>query len=377
MAPMWVNKKRLASWSDYGHDLGMSRSRKKTARLNHGGPESTPSCRKEDILDDAKSDLVHDADYKLFLTILNVEDEPVVEEENDIDPDYKIFLDHLKADEKSYTYEMKKEDGKSISIKYEKWDGSFYVMEKGRIPFRDISSQEKRKSMLNEEIESEPSSTDDYRPFSPDHKHCMEMSQDDDSYAFFLSNLRQNGESMILEYGNVVVRYESDDESEIDSEVEPEFAPYCSGKKFCRSPSSVCLDSSMDEESEDGCSCIEDFSPVNISQYREKLVRLLQMPYNEQEYRDLKDLAHTNKRLEKTRDLRGRLVSYQTDETSLSYFDHFADFKEVFDSIPSLRHSIRLNLLRGFFYYLKHLSHEGSFKPWLDKHCLKIKPGSN
>ncbi|KAL6208337.1 hypothetical protein ACLB2K_019288 [Fragaria x ananassa] len=34
----------------------------------------------------------------------------------------------------------------------------------------------------------------------------------------------------------------------------------------------------------------------------------------------------------------------------------------------------KLNLLRGFFYWLKNISQQGSFKPWNDKACLKVLP---
>ncbi|XP_043711771.1 uncharacterized protein LOC122660503 [Telopea speciosissima] len=202
----------------------------------------------------------------------------------------------------------------------------------------------------------------------------MESYPVDESYAIFLSKLRQNEESMILEYGDNVVRYDTD-EGGTDSEVEPEYSPYCDRRqKFRRSLSPDSLDSSMDE---DDCSCIESLGDSNSSQYRERLMRLLRMPYSDEEYRELKHLACTTRRLEKTRDLRGRLVSYQTDETSFSYFDYYDDFMQVFYSVRHRPHcSIRLNLLRGFFYHLQNLSHEGSFKPWLDSDCLKIKPES-
>ncbi|XP_043718537.1 uncharacterized protein LOC122666584 [Telopea speciosissima] len=361
MAPMWANKRRRGSWSDYEYDLCMSTSRKRRRFSMYDS--SSPSCySKEDVLGDAKRDLVPDADYSLFLKLLNVDDESDGEENNDIDPDYKIFLDHLKADEKSYIYLMEKEVGKSISIKYETWDESLNEMEKGRIPALNISIQKKNGSMPNE----------DYRPFSPDNKHDMESYPLDESYEIFLSKLRNNGKSMILEYGDDVVIYDSDGKGGTDSEVEPEYSPYSGRRqKFRRSLSPDSLNSSMDE---DDCSCIESLSGSNISQYRERLMRLLRMPYSLQEYMELKYLVCTNKRLVKTRDLRGRLVSYQTDETSLSYFDYYDDFKQAFYSVQHPhRRKIRLNLLRGFFYHLQNLSHEGSFKPWLDSDCLKIK----
>ncbi|XP_042488870.1 uncharacterized protein LOC122069010 isoform X1 [Macadamia integrifolia] len=391
MAPMWANKRRGVAWSDYGYDLCMSTSRKRR-RFNDDSLESTPcSYHKEDILGDAKRDPVPDADYTLFLRLLNVDDESDGEEEYDTDPDYKRFLDHLKADEKSYIYEMKDEGGKSVSVKYEWWDESLNETENGQIPVHNTSSQKKKGYMPNE-MESEPYSPAVYQPFYPDNKDDMNSYPWDESYALFLSKLRQNGESMILEYGDDVVRYESDDKGgtdseveldgdddvrsdsddkgETDSEEEPKYAPHCGRQEFRRSLFPDSLDSSMDE---DDCSCIDSLGDSSFSQYRERLMHLLRMPYSYREYRDLKHLACTNKRLEKTRDLRGRLVSYQTDETSLSYFDYYDDFKRVFTSVRGPHHRlIRLNLLRGFFYHIQNLSHEGSFKPWLDSECLKI-----
>lgn len=33
-----------------------------------------------------------------------------------------------------------------------------------------------------------------------------------------------------------------------------------------------------------------------------------------------------------------------------------------------------LNLLRGFFYWLTNVAHEGAFRPWLDSACLEVMP---
>ncbi|KAJ4967556.1 hypothetical protein NE237_019405 [Protea cynaroides] len=357
MASMWASQRGKCHFVIMGmDDLSMARSGKKR-RLNPDSSESTPySPCKEEILGDAKRDLVRDADYKVLLKFLNMDVESE-SEEDDIDSDYKAFLDNLKADENSYIYEMKNEDGKSISFKYERWDESLHETDRERNPELNISSQEKRGSVMEEEIESESSTSEDYCPLSSEHKNDMEYSEVDESYELFLSKLSQNGESMILEY---------------DEDVERD-VQYCSRQKFQRSPSPNPLNLSMDE---DECSCIEVLEgDCNFSQYRERLMVLLRMPYSEQDYRDLKYLAQTKKPMEKDRELRGRWASYPTDKSRLSYCDHYHDFKQVFESAPHHR-SIRFNLLRGFFYYLKNLSHEGLFKPWRDSECLKIKPGS-
>ncbi|RWR73328.1 matrix metalloproteinase-2-like protein [Cinnamomum micranthum f. kanehirae] len=87
----------------------------------------------------------------------------------------------------------------------------------------------------------------------------------------------------------------------------------------------------------------------------------LNRPFDQEEHDMLLDEAKTQKRLERSRDLRSRSVSYATKGRSSSYFDHYPDLeRQIMFSNPHKS----LALLRGFFFWLKNLSHEGAFPPW-------------
>ncbi|WMV26438.1 hypothetical protein MTR67_019823 [Solanum verrucosum] len=37
----------------------------------------------------------------------------------------------------------------------------------------------------------------------------------------------------------------------------------------------------------------------------------------------------------------------------------------------------KLNIMRGFFFWLEHLTQQDAFQPWEDAECLQTKPGSS
>ncbi|KAL2484020.1 uncharacterized protein Fot_45464 [Forsythia ovata] len=75
-------------------------------------------------------------------------------------------------------------------------------------------------------------------------------------------------------------------------------------------------------------------------------------------------------------DLRhGRERAYPKNEAGKSYLDHYPDLRQALlrcqDDKPRC-----LNLLRGFFFWLQHLTREGAFKPWTDPQCLAVEQKS-
>ncbi|KAF8411728.1 hypothetical protein HHK36_004286 [Tetracentron sinense] len=147
-----------------------------------------------------------------------------------------------------------------------------------------------------------------FHPPLPARSCGTESAMVDNSYAIFLNCVRTDGKFLILatEDGNWV-KYEDDNEIPSDSEI---LAPFTTSKSFV---------SSMNE---DVCSCIE--SPNGTpSQFRENLMAILGMPYDQKEFKELLKEATTQKQLERNRYLRGRTVSYATERNSLSYLDYY------------------------------------------------------
>ncbi|CAJ1974782.1 unnamed protein product [Sphenostylis stenocarpa] len=107
--------------------------------------------------------------------------------------------------------------------------------------------------------------------------------------------------------------------------------------------------------------------------FKEKLMEELRAPFCEEEYKRLLHDITVRKPVQHHRDLRGRIKIYDKHYLGKSYLDFNFDLAE---KIKTARddHPRVLNLLRGFFYWLKNLSHDGAFLPWRDPSCLDVLP---
>ncbi|XP_059441510.1 uncharacterized protein LOC132173868 isoform X2 [Corylus avellana] len=107
------------------------------------------------------------------------------------------------------------------------------------------------------------------------------------------------------------------------------------------------------------------------SQFREELMDTLRMPHRPREYEELLQEFTIHRQIRHDRRLRGGVTKeYVTGVLGQSYREQYPDLAKKIDLVRSDRPTV-LNLLRGFFYWLKKLPQEGAFKPWLDSSCLK------
>uniref|UniRef100_A0A0A8YJX5 Uncharacterized protein n=1 Tax=Arundo donax TaxID=35708 RepID=A0A0A8YJX5_ARUDO len=100
------------------------------------------------------------------------------------------------------------------------------------------------------------------------------------------------------------------------------------------------------------------------SEFKQKLMEVLNKPFNLAEYDDLLATATNRTPVIKERRTRRRVVNYPWKyEMSKSYFDCYPDLADLVErnSYPN-----RLALLRGFFFWLKNIGHEDQFRPWRD-----------
>ncbi|KAI3464569.1 hypothetical protein Pfo_021232 [Paulownia fortunei] len=99
----------------------------------------------------------------------------------------------------------------------------------------------------------------------------------------------------------------------------------------------------------------DDFQNIGRSsvrdEFRERVLNVLSKPYDKKEY-----------------------IKHQ--EAVRSYLDYYPDLGKKLK-----RHRYnkgkRLVILRGFFYWLQNVTQEGAFKPWKDRACLAVEPGSS
>ncbi|ANM63729.1 hypothetical protein AT3G07730 [Arabidopsis thaliana] len=101
------------------------------------------------------------------------------------------------------------------------------------------------------------------------------------------------------------------------------------------------------------------------SWFRKELMDVLKNPYDEGEMKQLHRYVSIHKKMTRCRELRkGRGSDYETDELGQSYLESFPDFEKEYKLVVGVDKARALKLLRGFFFYLKYVSHDGVFKPW-------------
>ncbi|XP_010486343.1 PREDICTED: uncharacterized protein LOC104764500 [Camelina sativa] len=99
--------------------------------------------------------------------------------------------------------------------------------------------------------------------------------------------------------------------------------------------------------------------------FRKELMDVLEKPYDGGELKQLHRHASIHRKMTRCRELRkGRETDYETDELGQSYLESFPDFEKEYKLVDGVDKERALKLLRGFFFYLKYVSHDGVFKPW-------------
>ncbi|KAM3305902.1 putative protein isoform X3 [Capsicum chacoense] len=103
---------------------------------------------------------------------------------------------------------------------------------------------------------------------------------------------------------------------------------------------------------------------IRDSGYRKECLNLLMRPYDEEEYTKL------------WKDIKMQLPSSSTNERGKSLLSLH---KAVNRAIKRTNHDKdkNLNIMRGFFFWLEHLTRQDAFQPWKDAECLQTMPGSS
>ncbi|KAL8134274.1 uncharacterized protein LOC141712863 [Apium graveolens] len=194
----------------------------------------------------------------------------------------------------------------------------------------------------------------------------------DPDYKMFFTHSKIEEGKLVLDFNGVRVEYGEDDNNSLtDSEVDVlEHAPDCIVSNYAPT-----LNYSMHME-EDDLQCLGSYSAAENPEFRKAVIDVLRKPYNKKEYERLRDDVKLRKPTERHVDMRSGNTSFQQTTMGKSYLDHYADLKKQFDAFKYDKPR-RLNILRGFFFYLKRMADDGKFKPWLDDSCLAIIPRSS
>ncbi|BBG95574.1 hypothetical protein Prudu_004154, partial [Prunus dulcis] len=182
------------------------------------------------------------------------------------------------------------------------------------------------------------------------HGAASDQIDTDMDYQEFLDGLRKYGGKVVYTPttgGPVAVVLEEDVESE---------------NEYFTSFTAVDVDSGW---------CVETCD-TSHAQFRKGLMKDLKRPYDQEEYKRLLKELTLRRPINHDRNLRnGRTKSYPVaGKLGASYREQHIVLARKIDAAGSDRPRI-LNLLRGFFYWLKNVAQEGCFCPWSDSSCLK------
>lgn len=350
---------------------------------------------------------------------------------SEIDPCYKLFLEHLSKDGNTYVLDVPKGDhGLPFSVRYEE-DHTSYGNNKGKSS-PNFPNHSRRTSSGIPDGKRRPdvkavkaASRNVSFSFSPKRSYAKKKktttSSVDESYELFLSLVKFKDGFMVIEpEPGVTIVYEreedmpagydewrtgsSTNEQLLVSPHENMEEDYTMQRYDCglapaneiasehemAAPSSenidgqdiICTDERglvLYAEPSDLNACEdEQATPLAISYggsstFDEKLNAVLSQPYDQNEYEELWRKATDRKPVSRQRHLRSASKRYVTEAIGLSYLDYYPDLVIQINSADCDK---RLSLLRKFFFWLENLCHEGAYMPWISKPlaCNPISP---
>ncbi|KAL6217057.1 hypothetical protein ACLB2K_010274 [Fragaria x ananassa] len=363
-------------------------------------------------------------------------------DDDDMDPQYKLFWDNLRENGNSYVLQIVQEDGRVKEIRYHQDKGApdevdldnMHSLGKEKTPQfknREIvenveKAPEKRSSVKKRNVKFEaPEPVSDGIHVRSSKRHCLEVPNTPDIFGSSQlkekTGTRKNSRMVIkqrnlddcpqkkngLEKKSSMLRknVKETDTDNLSDENYHEFLS-CSkndGKGLVFT-SRICgplrydeesLSDSDEESSSDSDVIVLDRDPhegyhtqimmdvdsrrstESHSQFRQGIMQDLIRPYHLEEYLSLlEDWSRQRPPTGHDKNLRnGKVKSYALEgEFGRSYQEMYKDLARKMDAVTGDDRPRKLNLLRGFFYWLKNIAQHGSFKPWNDKACLKVLP---
>ncbi|MCL7031791.1 hypothetical protein MKW94_019066 [Papaver nudicaule] len=273
---------------------------------------------------------------------------------DEVDPEYKILCQKLNEDGKSSIPKMVSEKGEFVSVKSEE-------------PSLPPSCSKGKSIPVN-----------GFHPLLDECKLKL-IPIADESYCKFLGTIGVVGGSLIFITANVVPPV--GEHGKLTPSVPEKFPKDClpcsdglqleennkdstsdlgnsvkDGLRYCEDPAEKPRQKSCDSQTdEDGLG-----TDCSRSEYKTKLQKCINMPYDAKEFADKWELASRRNELE-------RVSDHATEKRSRSYLDLHPALAEMVDRAIARRDGCKaLLLLRCLFFYNENVAHEGAFMPWKD-----------
>lgn len=317
---------------------------------------------------------------------------------NEVDPVYEMFFQHLIEEGKAYKLEIPSVDGMKVYVKYEEDEKSSPKKDQNsKKPgtIRTLTSASRKDEIASTDKESpvplfeEEFSLDCAKPISngvngnsstmlgtgllSSAKRLSLSDSDsdnmDEDYKTFLTDfLYDDRRYQLMPPDGRRFVYEHDG-SISKSEVVKMNTDSCKrssarfGRKYLRSAMDI-----------DSGKSLQSPGIYKSSNFRERLIKVLQKPYDQREYDFFLQEVGRRRPHVRHRELRSRVLKPYTLESRAKSYLHLYD--DLAMKIQSVQYDCprTLNLLRGFFYWLQNLSHEDAFQPWMDPSCLNVLP---
>ncbi|CAL0305249.1 unnamed protein product [Lupinus luteus] len=284
----------------------------------------------------------------------NYDDDSVIE-----DPQYKFFLEHLRPDGKSYALDIIEDD---VYVKYEPSSPELEALTECAIESENRVSNvaivdtempapaakykgkrrgRKPKGFQELHATKDPNYNNNHVT-SEEHKHEHARKRNE-------KNVLPSAEAQAIDHR---IKDESgDDAPSIRRPVQNPVIMFA-----------ICVTSQLNVE----IFCDDDDDGENArkrTNYRGKLMEELKKPYCQEEYEKLLKEITVRKPAQGQKVLRRRTKIYKEGFVAKSYLDCHIDLKRKIYTASDDQHKV-LNLMRGFFFWLVNVSHEGKFRPW-------------
>ncbi|KAF8652121.1 hypothetical protein HU200_063071 [Digitaria exilis] len=337
---------------------------------------------------------------------------------SEMDPSYKLFLEHLSKDGNTCVLNVPNGDhGMPVSVRYEE-DDTVYSNKKAKngpnCPSGSLHRSWGVPSGKRPDLEAVKAASGNVdQSFSPKRSYVKQKKNStvDDSYELFMSLVKFKDGCMVIEpEPGVTIVYEQEEDmpdaydelrtGSCTNEPEALMSPLETMEEDCTmygceyaqankvaseretvGPSSenidgqdiVCTDERglvLYTQPSDSNACEDEqagplaISCIGSSTFDEKLNAILSQPYDQNEYEELWRKASDQKPVSRQRHLRSASKRYVTGAIGLSYLDHYPDLAVQINSADC---DERLSLLRKFFFWLENLCHEGAYMPWISK----------
>lgn len=270
-----------------------------------------------------------------------------------VDEDYKFFLENVRVDGLSYALDLKvDQDGHSASIKYEESEDGWGLHKSFKdrtlgIGLRDKPRSENNKTYMNDERQT----------------HILERKQSyklDSSVASESHKGRKRKLAFTGKDGHGDVYLQS---SELPDVKKLSTLEEGSQKRVKEEASSPQASSPSDVTTVGNMECSKIPFCTQSDDFKRHLEASLQKPFNTKEFHEMWSAINHRKPIVRFRHMRQRTIPVETKEEGFSYLDYHPELDEKLASAASLEE--KLTLLRGFFFWLKHVSWPGAFQPWV------------